>query len=54
MVRNIQKSKEIFSQFLVTPEGLLEAEAQIKDDLTDMPDNTGLESSKFIYVLIGV
>ncbi len=54
MVRNIEKSKEIFSQFLVTPEGLLGAQVQIKDDLTGMPENIGLESSNFKYVLIRV
>ena len=42
LVRNIQKSKEIFSQFLVTPKGLLEAQTQIMDDLTGMPENVGL------------
>ena len=54
LVRNIQKRKEIFSQFLVTPGGLLGPEAQMKDDLTGMPENIGLEASKFKYVLIKV
>ena len=54
LVRNIQKSKEIFSQFLVTPEGLLGAQAQIRNDVTGMPENIGLESSKLQYVLIRV
>ena len=54
LVRNIQKSKDIFSQFLVTPEGLLGDQAQIKDDLTVLPENIVLESSKFKYVPIRV
>ncbi len=54
LVRNIQKSKEIFSQSLVTPEGLLGAQAQIRNDVTGMPENIGLDSSKLQYVLIRV
>ena len=54
LFRNIQKSKEIFSQFLVTPKGLLGAQVQIKDDLTGMPENIGSEPSKLQYVLIRV
>ena len=40
----------MFSQFLVTPESLLGEQAQIKDDLTGMPENIVLESSTFKYV----
>ena len=54
LVRNIQKSKEICSQFLVTLEGLLGDQAQIKDDLTVLPENIVLESFKFNYVPIRV
>ena len=54
MAQHPDTSKEFFSQFLVTPEGLLGAQAQIKDDLTGMPENIGLESSKSKYVLIRV
>ena len=53
-VRNIQKNKEIFSHFLVTPDGLLRAQAQIKNDLTVLPKYNGLELSKFKHVLIRV
>ena len=44
LVRNIQKSKEICSQFLVTVEGLLGDQAQRKEDLTVLPENVALES----------
>ena len=49
LVRNIQKSKEIFSQFLNTLEGLLGELAQIKEDLTVLPENVVLESSKLVH-----
>ena len=48
LVRNIQKSKEIFSQVLVAPEDLLGDQAQIKKDLTVLPENAGLESSRLV------
>ena len=54
LVRKILKSKEIFSQFSVTPEGLLGDQAQRKEDLTVLPENVVLESSKFKYVPIRV
>ena len=49
-----RKANNLFSQFLVTPEGLLGAQAQIKDDLTGMPENIGSDPSKLQYVLIRV
>jgi hypothetical protein len=54
LVRNIQKSKEICSQCFVTPEGLLGDQAQIKEDLSVLPENDVLESSKFKYIPIRV
>jgi hypothetical protein len=39
-----------FPQFLVTPEGLLSDQAQIKEDLTVLPEIVVLESSTFKYV----
>ena len=61
LVRNIQKSKDIFSQFLVTPEGLLSNQAQIKDDLTLLPEsivlnhqNLSMSPLGFNNVIIGI
>ena len=46
MVRNIQKSKDIFHIFVVTQEGLLGNQAQIKEDLTVLSENVVSEPSK--------
>ena len=46
--------KNLIKSSLPTLEGLFGHQAQIKDDLTVLPENIVLESSKFKYVPIRV
>ena len=52
LVRNIQKSKNILTQLLVTTEGPLGDQAQIKDDLTVLPENIVLESFMYVHIRV--
>ena len=49
-----EKYREVKKQFLLTQEGLLSNQAHIKEDLTVLPENIVLESSKLNYVPIWV